>query len=232
MSLAEADYGMTELAMGGNQGRYMGDERLLVRFFVHPRLDRQLSASMERPMFEDVDYIQIMQPGNKDSIVIRPAMEMDKTRFAEHYRKYRARQDQDHIEGTLLEEWPQITRSQVEELKFFNIRTVEQLIGVSDSNAQSIMGFGALQASATAFLETLDGHKDKAELEAKLSERDDKIDALMARLEALENDDTPLEAQPDMDGALEELDAATEQHVEEPVAEETPKRRRKNKKTE
>ena len=192
MALPEADYGMTELAMSGNQSRYLGDDRLLVRFFPHPKLNQALSKTMQRPVFEDIDYIQIMQPGNKDSIIIRPAMDMDKTRFAEHYKKYQARQDQDHVQGTLLEEWPKITRSQCEELRFFNIRTVEQLVNVSDTNAQGMMGFTALQAAAIKFLDKVADQKSAAELEAKLNERDEKIDALMARLEALEGDAAPM----------------------------------------
>jgi len=191
MALSEASYDMTELAMGGNKNRYLGDERLLVRFFSHPRLNQTMSEAMERPVYEDEDYIQIMAPGNKDSIVIRPAMDMDKVRFAEHYRKYKARQDQDAVEGTLLEEWPQITRSQCEELKFFNIRTVEQLVNVSDNDdSQKIMGFGALQARATEFLDKKSEHEAATVLEQKLGQRDDMIAALEARLAALESPHT------------------------------------------
>ena len=184
--------------MSGNQSRYMGDDRLLVRFFPHPKINQALSKTMQRPVFEDVDYISIMQPGNKDSIIIRPAMDMDKTRFAEHYKKYVAHNDGENNDGTLLKEWPRITRSQVEELKFFNIHTVEQLVSVSDSNAQSIMGFGALQAAAVLFLETVEESRSATELENKLGEKQDQIDALMKRLDALENDDTPLEDKPDI----------------------------------
>ena len=226
MSLQQAEYGTTELAMGGNQNRYLGDERLLVRFFPHPKLNQQMSAAMERPVFEDTDYIQIMQPGNKDSIIIRPAMDMDKTRFAEHYRKYKARKDQDHVEGTLLEEWPQITRSQCEELRFFNVRTVEQLINVSDTNAQGMMGFAALQASAIKFLDRLTDQKSSRELEAKLGEKQEQIDALMARLDALEADDTPLEDKPEVEAAAVEDEPEAETEAA-PAAKASGRRRKK-----
>ena len=53
----------------------------------------------------------------------------------------------------MLEEWPGITRGQIEELKYLNIRTLEQLINVTDSNAQGIMGINVLKRRAAAFME-------------------------------------------------------------------------------
>ena len=102
--IQEADNSLTSMAM--NTGRYNGDDTLLVRFFSHPRQNQSKSEAEGRPIFEDTDYIEIMQPGNKDSIIKRPATEMDKQRFAEHFRKYEARQSEDHVEGTLIEQAP------------------------------------------------------------------------------------------------------------------------------
>lgn len=181
--IAEADNSLTSMAM--NTGRYNGDETLLVRFFSHPRQNKAKSEAEGRPIFEDTDYIEIMQPGNKDSIIKRPATDMDKNRFAEHYRKYQARQDDEHVEGTLIDEAPFVTRAQVEELRFLNIRTVEQLAGLSDSNAQGIMGIQAMKQKAKIYLETA---KDTATAEA-LAEQKELNAALMARLEALESGD-------------------------------------------
>lgn len=183
----EANYGLTEQAFGGNQARYAADATLLVRFFKNPKLNEGKSAIEGRPIFEETDYIQIMQPGNKDSIIIRPATPMDKNRFAEHYRKYTARQEQEYVDGTLLSEWPGVTRSQCEELAYFNIKTVEQLAAVSDSNAQKIMGIQVLKSKAAAYLESADGEKAAEELR-----KQKELNAqLMARLEALESAEEP-----------------------------------------
>ncbi len=200
--LQEADYGQTQMALG-NEGRYANDETLLVKFFLHAKINRAKSDEAQRPIYEDKEYIQIMMPGNKDSIIIRPAMEMDKTRFAEHYKKYLAREDQEAIEGTMLEEWPAITRSQVETLKYMNVRTVEQLVGMSDSNSQHIMGVGVLKQKAIKWLEQAD--KDK--LAADLQARDDQITALMARMAAMENPTADVGDEEDVDlGKLEEAE--------------------------
>lgn len=177
--MQEALHDTTDLAF--NNSRYHGDEFLLVKFFVHPRENGPKSVAAERPIFEDTTYIQIMQPGNKDSIVIRPATARDKDRFAEHYRKWEARRgDEEAIEGTLLEEWAGVTRSQVEELRFMNVRTVEQLANMSDTNAQNMMGLNMLRQKA---LDWLDSVKDNATQEA-LAAANARIDELMDRLNA------------------------------------------------
>jgi len=163
---AEAEHGLTDLAM--NSSRYHGDETLLVRFFKHPMRNQARSLAEGRPIFEDTDYIEIMQPGNKDSIIRRPASDRDKQRFAEHFRKYQARETEESIEGTPLEEWPAVSRAQVEELKFLNIRTVEQLAALADSNAQNIMGVQGLKSKAAAYLEA---SKESAAAEALAAAR-------------------------------------------------------------
>ena len=95
--LTEADSSLTTMAM--NSGRFHGDQYLLVRFFLHPWHNKQRSEEEGRPIYEEKTYIEIMQPGNKDSIVKRPATNMDKQRFAEHFRKFEARSTDEHIQG-------------------------------------------------------------------------------------------------------------------------------------
>tara|TARA_R110000764_G_scaffold210700_1_gene296683 strand:+ start:8980 stop:9606 length:627 start_codon:yes stop_codon:yes gene_type:complete len=183
MSLMEAEHGITDLAM--NNGRYHGDENLLVKFFFKPRIQSKKTEEAGRPIYKEVPYVQIMQPGNKDSIVIRPATDMDKNRFAEHFRKFEAREDQEKLEGTLLEEWAGITRSQCEELKYLNIRTVEQLASVSDSNGQGIMGIGFLKEKANKYIADSSGEATKealADLQAK-------YESLMAQMDAQPTDE-------------------------------------------
>jgi hypothetical protein len=171
---AEAEFGITDMAM--NNSRYHGDESLLVRFYTHPRKNLTKSEEENRPIFEDTTYIEIMQPGNKDSIIQRPATARDKQRFAQHFQRFEARVSDDQVEGTLLSEWPQVTRAQVEELRFLNIRTVEQLAVVSDSNAQNIMGIQMLKSKAQKYLE----HADKEATAERFAELEAKYEALLA----------------------------------------------------
>ncbi len=179
MSAQEAD--MATTSMAEQQGRYAGDDTLLVKFYRHPKKDQAATKLAGRPIFKEHDYISIMQPGNKDSIVIRPAMEMDKTRFSVHWQKYQARENQDDLVGTPLEEWGGLTGAQVKELQFMNVRTVEQLVSMSDTNAQGMMGIGQLKVRARRFLEGNDADKlaaENAEQKALLLKMAAQIDAL------------------------------------------------------
>ena len=63
--MQEAEMGTTSLAMSAANGRYNGDENLLVRFYMHPAQDKIATKAEGRPIFKDVPYIHIMQPGNK-----------------------------------------------------------------------------------------------------------------------------------------------------------------------
>jgi hypothetical protein len=182
----EAMHDTTDLAM--NNGRHFGDSHLLVKFFMHPRIQQTKSAEEGRPIYKEEIYIQIMQPGNKDSIVIRPAMDMDKHRFAEHFRKFEARESQETVEGTLLDEWAGITRSQAEELKFMNVKTVEQLANMSDSNAQNVMGLNMLKQKANKFMETAEANAT----DEKFADLQAKFDSLVAKMEGAE----PVAAKP------------------------------------
>ncbi|MCA1807636.1 MAG: hypothetical protein LC687_07295, partial [Actinobacteria bacterium] len=141
-----------------------------------------------RPIYAETDYIQIMQPGNKDSIVERPARPADKQRFSKHWAAYESRVGAPTMEGTPLEEWPAISRSQVEELKFFNVHTLEQLVGMSDSNAQGIMGVNLLKERAQKFLEMAEASAAAEQLVAQQEENErlqGLIEELSAKVEAL-----------------------------------------------
>jgi len=181
--MQEADYSMTDSAFNADNGRYLGDASLLVKFFLHPRLNKAKSAAEGRPIYEELEYISIMQPGNKDSVVMRPGTAEDKLRFAEHYRKFKAREDQDAVEGTLLSEWPGVTRGQVEELRFFNVRTVEQLVAVSDAHTGRIMGFNMLKERAKKYLEASEDNKTAEALLAANS-RIDELTSIMEKMAA------------------------------------------------
>jgi hypothetical protein len=176
--IGEADYDMTASALGGN-ARYAQDDQLLVRFYQRTEPDVAETEKQGRPIYKEVDFIEIHQPGNKDSVIDRKAYPVDIERFARHYEAYKARTKGDgvHIEGTPLVEWPGITRSQAEELKFFNVYSVEQLAGMSDSNAQNIMGIQSLKAAAKLWLEKA---SDK-----QLQEAQDEIAQLKAQMAEL-----------------------------------------------
>ena len=180
----EADMGMTDMAF--NSGQQAGDDQLLVKFYMHPKKMQQETEQQGRPIFKDTEYIEIRQPGDKDNVRKRPARTRDKDRFPEHYRKFKARESQ-VVEGTPLSEVPWLTRSQVEELKWMSITTVEHLAILSDANAQKVMGFSLLKKKAQSYMDKAQKDAKDADLEKKLAQRDEQIAALTKRLDEMES---------------------------------------------
>jgi len=169
-----------------------GDEKLLVKFYVKARPDKVATLKEGRPMFKDVEYIDIRIPGSRDGVG-RPASDDDKARFPAHYDAFKKRTGEEVLDGTPLIEWPLLTRSQAEELAFFNCKTVEQLAAMTDGNAGNFMGIQVLKAKAVKWLEQAAEDAPALKLAAELEERDAKIteqatliEELSARLSALE----------------------------------------------
>ncbi len=161
------------------------DEGLLVRFYIKPRPDSAETARQGRPVFKDTEYIEIRTPGKRDPIA-RPASGADIERFPRHYEAFKNRVNGEMVEGTPLTEWPHISRSMVEELSFFHVKTVEQLVSMSDTNAQQFMGINALRKKAKEWLEFAKEGKAAADLKEELQQRDDEIAQLKAAVMELQ----------------------------------------------
>jgi hypothetical protein len=157
-----------------------------VKFLVKSVQDKVETLAQGRPIFKEVVYIDIRIPGERDSAFCGPATRQHVERFPEHYRAFRNRTSDEEVVGTPLAEWPLVTRSQVEELAFFNVKTVEDLVNMPDSSNHQIMGINTLKAKAKEFL---DANKGKKELQAEFDKREQalqaKLDAMQAQLDAL-----------------------------------------------
>ena len=184
----EADYGMTENAfMAGEQNaRYAEDAKLFVTFFKHPQEDKAASLKEGRPIYKEVDYVRIMVPGDKDSIVVRPARDMDKQRFAKQFAAYEAG-EKEYLDGMPLKAWPMVTRGQVEELKYFGVHSVEQLADLADIHVQKFMGMGTLKEQAKAYIQQAKETAPLVQLNAAVEAKDAEISALQEAVDDLKN---------------------------------------------
>lgn len=164
-----------------------GDAALWVEFFKRPIEIKAKSAIEGRPIFEDRDWVRIVAPGDQTSKIERIAREDDKERFSKIWDRYQKGQEASP-EGTPLEEWPAISRAQVEELKHLKMFTVEQLASASDGQCQRLgPGMLGLKAKAAAYL---DSARDSAaaqrfaEENAQLRREIDDLKAQFAQLAA------------------------------------------------
>ena len=167
------------------------DKNLLVKFFVKPLQDKAATLKEGRPIFKDTVYIDIRVPGERDAVV-RPATVADKKRFPRHYEAFTVRNEEPEEIGTPLTEWPAVSRSQAEELAFFNVKTVEQLANMPDSGNHQFTGILSLKNRAKEWLAE---NKDKRALEAEFSKREqslkDQLAAMQEQLDALSKKNAP-----------------------------------------
>ena len=161
--------------------RHAMDKKLYVNFYVRPVMNSFKSAQEGRPIFDEVDFIRIIIPGDKNNVVDTKVTEEHKVRFESQYGKFKKNQEQ-AITGTPLEVWPLMTVGQVAELKALNIHTVEQLADLPDGLAQRIMGSHALRAKAKTFLEAAAGDAATTRLQAELETRDNEIALLKEQM--------------------------------------------------
>lgn len=155
--------------------RYAMDSKLHVQFYMKPVLMTTESEHAGRPIYKDMEHVRIMIPGDKLNIVDRIASPDDKKRFPEHYKKFQAGRGQETV-GTPLEAVPWMTRSKVEEYRFFGVATVEQLAACSDEVGQKFPSFQSDKRKAAEFLDAASGTNTRVmELEKQLGELQAKI---------------------------------------------------------
>jgi len=159
--------------------RFAGDDKLHVKFFTKAYRNDEKSMEANRPIYEDKDCIQIMVPGDKHNIIIRPVWDQDLQRWPQKWAQYKSGKEQIQT-GTPLSRAPFMTEGAVEELAYLNIRTVEQLANLSDGN-MPFMGAADYKRMAQDFLK-------KATSTDVLLER---LAELEAKLAAMETKDNP-----------------------------------------
>lgn len=130
-----------------------GDAKLVAFFYMGVLQNEHRTSQEGRPMFDDIECIKIIVPGDKNSVIDRPATVADKRRFSKQYEMFRAGKSEDQqVEGTPLTEWPFLSRAQVEELKYLGIRTVEHIADCRDDIAARVNGMHALKRNAQVWL--------------------------------------------------------------------------------
>ena len=167
------------------------DKHLIVRFYMHPVEQTAQSIRAGRKIFKDTEYVEILVPGDKYSIVRRPAFDMDRHRFSEIYKRFKAGQQQ-QVVGTPLIEAPFMSTAKAKEYEFFNITTLEQLSEAADgAQAGAIMGFVEDKQKAQAYLAAAQGNALNAEVQTQLEARDRVIEKLQAQVEELSTKSPP-----------------------------------------
>lgn len=160
-------------------GRFAADRGVSAKFYTKAVQDQGASDEAGRPIFVDQVFVEIIAAGNANNIVSRRATREDKQRFGRQFQAFEAGRGEELL-GTPLTEVSWITRSQVEELAYFKVRTLESLAHVDDNFCSRAPGMQDLRRKALAALEA----SDKA---APLTQLTAENEALKNELETLKN---------------------------------------------
>lgn len=207
------------------------------QFFMKDVKNNFKSNQEGRPVYDTKEYVRIIIPGDRNSIPERPVKDVDKARWPKQYAMF-AQGLEMATDGTPLEQWPPIDRNQVEFLKHWNVRTVEQLSQVNDVNVQRMgMGMMSLRANAALWLEQARSGagisrvvQERDELKSQvtlLTEQLADLASRMSEMAARQDGGVPAPApNADLMQAMMEKMAALEARVSAPIAEPVKRTRR------
>jgi hypothetical protein len=189
-----------------------GDRGQTAMFFLDRVHNPGKSREEGHPIYDNVPFVRIGPPGERLNIVIRPANDVDRRRFALQWAQFQQNVEQ-RPSGTplsiLYPENPAVTGM----LEGSNVFTVEQLSDLS-ANAIENIGMGAQKYvnEAQQYLKMAEKGVKNTEFRRQLEDRDNKIATLQMNVQELNNTVTKLLAQM-KDGTLRqgEVDYASQQ---------------------
>jgi type VI protein secretion system component VasK len=139
---------------------------IVPRFFIHTVQDAKKSKEEGRPIFKDIECVEIRMAANKQTVAVFPAHEFwawgeidgirqkitYAMRFADQYKRFKASEAQ-VMTGTPLEELPFLTQAKRSELKALSIYTAEALATLDGQPLKQLgMGGRELKTQAEAYL--------------------------------------------------------------------------------
>lgn len=150
-----------------------------------------------RPIFKMVPFIRIAIPGDKDHVVIREVWDEPNNKNSDTYRFHRAWErfkaglmGEAQTVGTPLLKLtelkpPIITKAEVKELEFFNVKTAEQFAEMPAGVGQKFMGFAEKQRRVQAYIAAMSAAAPVTGLQDQIKEQQSTIDVLKAQIQKL-----------------------------------------------
>lgn len=160
-----------------------GDANLIVGFYPRSIHDKARSEKEGKPIFIQQDYVKIQQPGEKLTCVDRPATDIDKARFRNHWAAYQQGKAPP-VEGIpltlLFPHKPEI----VSMLEAYKVQTVEQLARLSASGIQTVgMGSQEWVNKAQAYLNQAEKGVNHHKFSRAIEEKNAQIAQLKKQLD-------------------------------------------------
>jgi hypothetical protein len=155
------------------------------RFFLDEVLDGLASEREGRPIYLEVERIELNYPGNPYTKPVMAVTDEHRQRWPEEYDAFKSGQEV-AVNGTPLEQWPVLKRSMVLELKALGFHTVEQIRDMNDHAVQRIPMYGRkMKELAAAYLDDAVAAAALSKAQVDIDRRDAQIAALRLQVENL-----------------------------------------------
>lgn len=196
------------------------NDALTVPFFKSmPQLDENASKAAGRPIYHDMEVVEIRIAGDRNFAPVFPAHAMwqrvdgEEITYAQRFDKAYARfcdGKEQVADGTPLSELPFLTEAKRAELRGLKVYTAEALASLDGKNLTALGSLGReMKTQATAYLERAGGSAGQVALAAE-------VEALRAELAAMRGED----ARPAYDGVepTSDTDAAEKERIKSEIA--------------
>lgn len=110
-----------------------GCSPVLVAFGLAPFKNEKKSAEAGYDVYDDIEHVKIVVPGDRQSLYLQPATEVYRQRFPKAHAAFKARDQGGKDSGYPIENWAPMTRGTAMTMKAAHIHTVEALATVDDS---------------------------------------------------------------------------------------------------
>ena len=173
-----------KLPVNGAMMPHGSDNNLIVEFYKRAVQNRTKTMAEGRPIFDEVDYVKILVPGDRNTTVDTRVDSRYQRRFPRQWAQFQMNESQ-ALSGFPLREWPAITRAQAEELAHLNVYTVEQLSTLPDVYGSKLMGFHDLKRKAETYLAAAKDNAFVEKVSAQNAELKVQLDATQQELARL-----------------------------------------------
>lgn len=196
------------------------NQSLVTPFFkTMAELDKAATKKEGRPIYKDVEYVEIRIAGDQHHRPCYPAHSFwqrdengnDMTyamRWSDQYRKWKEGSGQ-AVHGTPIEELPFLTQAKRSELKALSIYTAEALASLDGKNLKTLgIGGRELKDQAQAYLDKAKGSADVTRFAAENADLKAQLDELRRQVLSLQQPSGTGETDDELKARIKELTGA------------------------
>jgi hypothetical protein len=165
------------------RGRFANDAGVHARFYTVMVRSEEESAKAGRPIHVEKEFLEIIAAGNANNIIRRKASEEDRMRFARQYAIFSRDKSAtgEQLIGTPLVEVPWLTKSQIHELAYLHVHTLEQLAGMDDNTCSKAAGMYDVRSKARTAIEASAKAAPMTEMALQMEQMKAQLEDLLAQ---------------------------------------------------